>query len=81
MSRPKPPLGLGKLKCEPNLSLLLRGPPVPPVLASLTVRLWSDWRAAPDARARGDDLTGVAVAAVVIQQLGPSNIGVAGRED
>ena len=52
-----------------------------PVLALLSVRLCSDYRAAPYARARGDRLGGVSEAAVVRQQLAPRRIHVAGLAD
>ena len=86
LSRPKPPLAcdfreLAMLKCEPDVSLLLAGPPVPPVLALFLARLCPDCRAAPHARARSDLLGGVPEAAVVSQQQRPRRIVESGLAD
>ena len=69
------------LQCEPDGSLLQRGPPAPPVFPLLLVRHSSGCRAAPHARAGGDKLRGVADAAVSVKQLAPRRIGVSGLVD
>ena len=86
LSWPKPPLawdsrGLAMLKCEPDVSLFLAGPPVPPVLAHFSLRQWTGCRAAPHARARGELLGGVSDASVVRQEQPPRPIGVGGLVD
>ena len=86
LSRPKPPLafdfrGLAILKCEPDASLSLAAPPVPPVLFFFFLGHCTGFRAAPHARARGEVLGGVSDASVVRQEQPPRPIGVGGLMD
>ena len=82
-NRPKPALPLdwrdqAVLACEPDLSLLQRAPPVPPLLFYFPVSYGTGLLAAPHARARGDHLLLVAVTAVPREQQDPRRIWVVG---
>ena len=86
LSWPKPPLawdwrGLAMLKCEPDVSLCLAAPPVPPVLFFFRLGHCTGFRAAPHARARCDVQWAWSETSVVRQELRPRTIFESGLRD
>ena len=73
--------GLAMLKCEPDASLSLAAPPVPPVLSFFFLGHCTGFRAAPHARARCDVQWAVSETLVVRQELRPRTIFESGLRD